>query len=213
MMGGIVLQTLPGFLVCTHSQITRIAMLDFLKAYLEGKVIAIASPYVRMPQHIVEKTLLLQLLECCEVQTESDVMSRDLKCLQLSYLATMERDDITAPSLPATANGSIPIALSSSYFHQWSGGKHGASYFWRPLSTWCHVPNNSSWLCTSQLRHGDLSFPDFVTFNAFPVLPAARHITRVLSVADETTGTVQVQHHREFTGYPIAPLHVSGLTF
>ena len=61
-MGGIVRPSPPGFLVCTHPRATRVAMLDFSEDYLEGKVIAVAPPSVRMPQHIAEKTMLLQLL-------------------------------------------------------------------------------------------------------------------------------------------------------
>ena len=49
---------------------TRVVMLDFFEAYLEGKVIAIVPPYVRM--------LLIQILERSAGQTESDVMSREL---------------------------------------------------------------------------------------------------------------------------------------
>ena len=115
----------------------------FFEEYLEGKVIAIVPPYVRMPQYIAEKTMLLQLLGRSEGQTESDVMSRELvkgakrtnydadtrrltfimpdqaaaaswhaktimfrgKRLQLLCPATMERDDITVPSIPATSAG------------------------------------------------------------------------------------------------------------
>ena len=53
-------------------------MLDFFKKYLEGKVIAVVPPFVRMTQHIAEKTLLLQLLERCEMDTASDTLSWDL---------------------------------------------------------------------------------------------------------------------------------------
>uniref|UniRef100_A0AAV1U7U0 Uncharacterized protein n=1 Tax=Peronospora matthiolae TaxID=2874970 RepID=A0AAV1U7U0_9STRA len=143
MMGAIMLQSPPGFLVCTHPRATRVVMLDFFEEYLEWKVIAIVPPYVRMPQYIAEKTLLLQLLERSEGQTESDVMSRELakgakrtsydaetrrmtfvmpdqaaaaswhakmiffrgKRLQLLCPATMEHEDITAPSLLATSSG------------------------------------------------------------------------------------------------------------
>ena len=35
-------------------------------------------PFVRMTQHIAEKTLLLQLLERCEMDTASDTLSWDL---------------------------------------------------------------------------------------------------------------------------------------
>ena len=76
--GGIVLPSPPGFLVCTHPRDTLVAMLNFFEAYLEGKVIAIATPYVRMPQYIADKTLLLQLLELQEGGTKPDVMSREL---------------------------------------------------------------------------------------------------------------------------------------
>ena len=38
-------------------------MLDFFKGYFEGKIIAVVPPSVRMPQHIAEKMLLLQLLK------------------------------------------------------------------------------------------------------------------------------------------------------
>ena len=51
-------------------------MLDFFEAYLEGKVIAIFPPYVRRPQYIAEKTLLLKLLERQEGETGPDIMSR-----------------------------------------------------------------------------------------------------------------------------------------
>ncbi|CAI5746289.1 unnamed protein product [Peronospora destructor] len=78
MMGGIVLQSPPGFLVCTHPRATRVMMLDFFEEYLEGKVIAVVPPSVRMPQHIAEKTLLLQLLERRKGETVFDPMSREL---------------------------------------------------------------------------------------------------------------------------------------
>uniref|UniRef100_M4C5M1 Uncharacterized protein n=1 Tax=Hyaloperonospora arabidopsidis (strain Emoy2) TaxID=559515 RepID=M4C5M1_HYAAE len=78
MMGGIMLQSPPGFSVCTPPRTTRVAMLDFFEAYLEGQVIATLPPYVRMPQYIAEKTLLIQLLKGSAGQTESDAMSREL---------------------------------------------------------------------------------------------------------------------------------------
>ncbi|CAI5717700.1 unnamed protein product [Peronospora effusa] len=78
LMGGIVLPSPPGFLVCTHPRATRVAMLDLFEEYLEGKVIALVPPSVRMPQHIAEKTLLLQLLERREGETTSDPLSREL---------------------------------------------------------------------------------------------------------------------------------------
>ena len=53
-------------------------MFDFFEDYLEGKVIAVVPPSVRMPQHIAEKTLLLQLLERREGETASDPLSREL---------------------------------------------------------------------------------------------------------------------------------------
>ena len=68
----------PGVLVCTQPRATQVVMLVFFEAYLEGKVIAIAPSYVRMPQQIAEKTLLLQLLEQKEGETEPGVISREL---------------------------------------------------------------------------------------------------------------------------------------
>ena len=65
-------------LVCTHLRATRFAMFDFFEDYLEGKVIAVVPLSVRMPQHIAEKTLLLQLLERREGETASDPLSREL---------------------------------------------------------------------------------------------------------------------------------------
>ena len=59
MMKSIILQSPPGFLVCTHPRTTRVMMLDFFKAHLQGRVIAIVPPYVRMPQYSAEKTLLV----------------------------------------------------------------------------------------------------------------------------------------------------------
>ena len=53
-------------------------MLDFVKKYLEGKVIAVVPPSIRMSQRIAEKTLLLQLLKSREGKTASDALSREL---------------------------------------------------------------------------------------------------------------------------------------
>ncbi|TDH72030.1 hypothetical protein CCR75_004872 [Bremia lactucae] len=78
MMSGIVLSSPPEFLVCTHPLATRVVMLDFLETYLKGKVLAIVPPYVRMPNYIAEKTLLLQLLERSEGETDPDVLSQEL---------------------------------------------------------------------------------------------------------------------------------------
>ena len=74
--GSIVYPYPPGFRVCTHPRATRVVMLDFFEAYVEG--IAIVPPYVHMNQYIAEKTLLLQLLERQEGETGPDVMSREL---------------------------------------------------------------------------------------------------------------------------------------
>uniref|UniRef100_A0AAV1T758 Uncharacterized protein n=1 Tax=Peronospora matthiolae TaxID=2874970 RepID=A0AAV1T758_9STRA len=49
-----------------------------LPAYLEGQVIAIDSSYVRIPQYIAEKSLLVQILERSAGQAESDVLSQEL---------------------------------------------------------------------------------------------------------------------------------------
>ncbi|CAI5717458.1 unnamed protein product [Peronospora effusa] len=78
LMRGIVLPSPPSFLVCTHTRATRVAMLDFFEEYFEGKVIAVVPPSVRMPQHIAEKTLLLQLLERHEGEKTSNSLSRKL---------------------------------------------------------------------------------------------------------------------------------------
>ena len=78
MMGSIVLLSPTAFLVCTHPRATRVVILDFFESYLEGKVIAIVPPYVRMPHYIAEKTLLLQLLGQEEGETFPDIMSREL---------------------------------------------------------------------------------------------------------------------------------------
>ena len=53
-------------------------MLDFYGDYFEGKIIAVVPPSVRMPQHIAEKTLLLQLLKSREGATAFDPLSREL---------------------------------------------------------------------------------------------------------------------------------------
>ena len=78
MIGGIVLSTPPGFLVCTHPRGTRVVMLDFFEAYLERKVIAFVLPFLRMSKYIAEKTLPFQLLERSEGETEPDVLRREL---------------------------------------------------------------------------------------------------------------------------------------
>ncbi|CAI5727579.1 unnamed protein product [Hyaloperonospora brassicae] len=49
LMGSIVLPGPPGLLVCTHTHVMRVVMLDFL-GYLEEIVIAIIPPEVRMPR-------------------------------------------------------------------------------------------------------------------------------------------------------------------
>ena len=78
LMGAIVLPSPPGFLACTHPRATRVAMLDYLETYLEGRLIAVVPPYVRMPLHIAEITLLLQLLERREGVLTDDSLVRDL---------------------------------------------------------------------------------------------------------------------------------------
>ena len=64
--------------ISLHREPREFQCLTFFEDYLEGKVIAVVSPSVRMPQHIVEKTLLLQLLERREGETASDPLSREL---------------------------------------------------------------------------------------------------------------------------------------
>uniref|UniRef100_M4BUP7 Uncharacterized protein n=1 Tax=Hyaloperonospora arabidopsidis (strain Emoy2) TaxID=559515 RepID=M4BUP7_HYAAE len=78
LMGAIVLPSPPGFLACTHPRATRVAMLDYLETYLEGRLIAVVPPYVWMPPHIAETTLLLQLLERREGVLTDDSLVRDL---------------------------------------------------------------------------------------------------------------------------------------
>ena len=51
---------------------------DFFEDYLEGKIIAVVPPSIRMPQHIADKTLLLQLLGRREGETASDSLIREL---------------------------------------------------------------------------------------------------------------------------------------
>jgi len=60
-MGALVLDAPPAFLVCTHSLSHRVAFLDFFETYLEGMLVAIIPPHVRMPKHVAERTLLAQL--------------------------------------------------------------------------------------------------------------------------------------------------------
>ena len=91
MMGSIVLPSLPHFLVCTHPQATRVAIY-FFEAYLKGKVVSFVPPYVRTLQHIAEKTLLLQLLERREGDTELDALSREpVKGAKRKPLTTQKR--------------------------------------------------------------------------------------------------------------------------
>ena len=78
LMGVIVHLLPPGFLTCTHPWATRVAMLDYLETYLEGRLIAVVPPYVWMPPHIAETTLLLQLLERREGVLTDDSLVRDL---------------------------------------------------------------------------------------------------------------------------------------
>ena len=52
-------------------------MLDCFEDYFEGKVIAVVPPSIRMPQHIAEKTLLLQLLVRRDEKTFFDPTSRE----------------------------------------------------------------------------------------------------------------------------------------
>ena len=41
--GGIMLQSPPVILVCTHPRTTRVVMIDFFEAYPEGQVVAIVT--------------------------------------------------------------------------------------------------------------------------------------------------------------------------
>ena len=104
--GGIVFPSPPKFLLCTHPRATRVVMLDFFEAYLEGKVIATVPTYVRMPQYIAEKTLLLQFSKRTEGETEPDVMSRELVkgAKRTSYDADTRRLTFIMPDQAAAAS-------------------------------------------------------------------------------------------------------------
>uniref|UniRef100_A0AAV1TRX4 Uncharacterized protein n=1 Tax=Peronospora matthiolae TaxID=2874970 RepID=A0AAV1TRX4_9STRA len=276
MMGAIMLQSPPGFLVCTHPRATRVVMLDFFEEYLEGKVIAIVPPYVRMPQYIAEKTLLLQLLERSEGQTESDVMSRELvkgakrtsydaetrrltfimpdqaaaaswhakmilfrgKRLKLLCPATMEREDITAPSLLATSSGrhqlqyqvrilvngvaasTVQAILASSVACTVTSVSRGCPLGSEAYDSNFFVATFDMVSCPEQLK----LVTHIATSETEIFLHHFRHFQRVpcfscyspyhsSAKCGGRKGAFQIQHHREFTGIPIAPPHVSGLTF
>ena len=53
-------------------------ILDFFEAYLEGKIVAVVRPYVRIPQDIAAKTLLLQLPERRVGERAPGSMSQEL---------------------------------------------------------------------------------------------------------------------------------------
>ena len=80
-------------------------MLDFFEAYLEGKVIAIVPLYVRIPQYIAEKTLLLQLLGRSE-GSEPDFISRELVkgAKKTNYDAATRRLTFIMPDQAAAAS-------------------------------------------------------------------------------------------------------------
>ena len=78
MMVGIILLPPPTLSWCVHSLGERRFRCSNFYAYLEKKVIAVVPPFVRIPQQIAEKTLLLQLLERREGDKAPDHMSRKI---------------------------------------------------------------------------------------------------------------------------------------
>ncbi|KAF1328856.1 hypothetical protein FI667_g6337, partial [Globisporangium splendens] len=58
-MGALVLDAPPA---CTHTFLQRMAYVKFFEDYLEGTVVAVVPPRILMPEHIAEKTILMQLL-------------------------------------------------------------------------------------------------------------------------------------------------------
>ncbi|KAF1328525.1 reverse transcriptase, partial [Globisporangium splendens] len=61
-MGALVLDAPPAFLACTHTFLQRMAYVKFFEDCLEGTVVAVVPPRILMPEHISEKTILMQLL-------------------------------------------------------------------------------------------------------------------------------------------------------
>ncbi|KAF1326887.1 reverse transcriptase, partial [Globisporangium splendens] len=61
-MGALVLDAPPAFLACTHTFLQRMAYVKFFEDCLEGTVVAVVPPRILMPEHIAEKTILMQLL-------------------------------------------------------------------------------------------------------------------------------------------------------
>ena len=68
MMGGIMLSSPSGFLVCMHTRTIRKVVLDFSEAYLEGKVIAIVPP--------ICACLSISLRKLCSCNSWSSVRER-----------------------------------------------------------------------------------------------------------------------------------------
>uniref|UniRef100_M4C4A7 Uncharacterized protein n=1 Tax=Hyaloperonospora arabidopsidis (strain Emoy2) TaxID=559515 RepID=M4C4A7_HYAAE len=106
LMGTIVLPSPPGFLACTHPRATRVAMLDYPETYLEGRLIAVVLPYVRMPPHIAETTLLLQILERRERGLTDDSLVRHLikNVKRTSYDSLTRRLTFVLPYQAAAAS-------------------------------------------------------------------------------------------------------------
>ncbi|KAF1335469.1 hypothetical protein FI667_g1381, partial [Globisporangium splendens] len=61
-MGALVLDAPPAFLACTHTFLQRMAYVKFFEDCLEGTVVAVVPPRILIPEHIAEKTILMQLL-------------------------------------------------------------------------------------------------------------------------------------------------------
>ena len=106
MIGAIVLLSPPRFLVCTHPQPTRVALFNFFEIYLERQAVAFLPPYVRMPHHIAENTLLAQLLEFREGDMYPDLLSRELVKVakRISYGAATRRLPFVVPDQAAAAS-------------------------------------------------------------------------------------------------------------
>ncbi|KAF1322649.1 hypothetical protein FI667_g11031, partial [Globisporangium splendens] len=77
-MGALVLDAPPAFLVCTHRLTHRVAFLDFFETYLEGELVAIVPPQVRMPKHVAERTLLAQLAVAEKENTPGHIQTCNL---------------------------------------------------------------------------------------------------------------------------------------
>lgn len=116
-VGALVLDVPPGFLVCTHSLAHRVAYLQFLEEYFEGQVVAVVLVIIRMTNSIAETTIKLKMIEAHADQA-SDAFRDTKDLLKIVKRVSYAHDTRTLRFI-------MPNHVSADRWHQFSIFYHG----------------------------------------------------------------------------------------